>query len=120
MQIGYVPAGYTATTAANQCKRWAASNADKFSSQVAGAVWGTSDYTVAPAYGPLAAAAFRQIYGGSFTEGSQVSVTGGGTNTPYRMVMASCGLTRYLLLAWPTHGLLELEETIHTMSMLRV
>ncbi|WP_232431290.1 PHB depolymerase family esterase [Cupriavidus sp. UYPR2.512] len=83
MQIGYVPAGYTATTAANQCKRWAASNADKFSSQVAGAVWGTSDYTVAPAYGPLAAAAFRQIYGGSFTEGSQVSVTGGGTNTPY-------------------------------------
>lgn len=82
-QIGYVPSGYTATTAANKCKQWAGSNAGKFSSQIAGTVWGTSDFTVAPAYGPMAAAAFRLVYGGSFAQGAQVSIPGGGTNTPY-------------------------------------
>ncbi len=82
-QIGFVPSGYTATTAANQCKSWAGTNAGKFTTQIAGAVWGTSDYTVAQAYGPLDTAAFRQIYGGTFTRGTAVSITGGGTNTPY-------------------------------------
>lgn len=82
-QIGFVPSGYTATTAGNKCKQWAGSNVGKFTSQIAGAVWGTSDYTVAPAYGPIAASAFRQLYGGSFTQGSKVSIAGGGTNTPY-------------------------------------
>lgn len=82
-QIGYVPAGFTATTAANQCRTWAGSNASQFATQIAGAVWGTSDYTVAQAYGPLDTAAFRQVYGGSFTQGSPVSIAGGGTNTPY-------------------------------------
>ncbi|RQR32736.1 poly(3-hydroxybutyrate) depolymerase [Burkholderia sp. Bp9143] len=82
-QIGYVPSGYTATTAANQCKAWAGSNVSKFSTQIAGAVWGTSDYTVAQAYGPLDTAAFRSIYGGTFTQGAKVTIPGGGTNTPY-------------------------------------
>ena len=82
-QIGYVPAGYTATTAANNCKAWAGSNASSFNTQIAGAVWGTSDYTVAQAYGPMDTAAFRQIYGGNFTQGAQVSISAGGTNTPY-------------------------------------
>lgn len=82
-QTSYVPSGYTATTAANQCKAWAGSNASKFSSQIAGAVWGTSDYTVAQAYGPLDTAAFRSIYGGTFTQGAKVTIPGGGTNTPY-------------------------------------
>ena len=82
-QIGYVPSGFTAATAANQCKAWAGSNAGKFSTQIAGAVWGTSDYTVAQAYGPMDAAAMRLVYGGTFTQGSQVSISGGGTNTPY-------------------------------------
>ncbi len=82
-QIGYVPSGYTATTAANKCKAWAGSNASKFSTQIAGAVWGTSDYTVAQAYGPMDAAALRIVYGGTFTQGSTVSIAGGGTNTPY-------------------------------------
>ncbi|MUV28813.1 PHB depolymerase family esterase [Burkholderia thailandensis] len=83
LQIGYVPIGYTAQTAANQCRAWAGSNAGKFSTQIAGAVWGTSDYTVAQAYGPLDTAAFRLIYGGTFARGATVSIPGGGTNTPY-------------------------------------
>ncbi|OSO85985.1 PHB depolymerase family esterase [Burkholderia pseudomallei] len=83
LQIGYVPSGYTAQTAANQCKAWAGSKADQFSTQIAGAVWGTSDYTVAQAYGPLDTAAFRLIYGGTFAQGSKVSIAGGGINTPY-------------------------------------
>ncbi|SDC69894.1 poly(3-hydroxybutyrate) depolymerase [Cupriavidus sp. YR651] len=82
-QIAFVPSGVTATTAANKCKAWAGSNVGKFSTQVAGAVWGTSDYTVAQAYGPLDVAAMRQVYGGTFTQGSPVSVAGGGTNVPY-------------------------------------
>jgi len=82
-QIGYVPSGYTATTAANNCKAWAGSNVSSFNTQIAGAVWGTSDYTVAQAYGPMDTAAFRQIYGGTFTKGATVSISGGGTNTPY-------------------------------------
>lgn len=82
-QIGTVPSGYTSATAASNCNTLAGSNASKFSTQIAGAVWGTSDYTVAPAYGPIATAAFRSLYGGTFTKGSTASITGGGTNTPY-------------------------------------
>ncbi|AOK31230.1 MULTISPECIES: extracellular catalytic domain type 1 short-chain-length polyhydroxyalkanoate depolymerase [Burkholderia] len=82
-QISYVPPGYTATTAANNCKAWAGSNAGRFSTQIAGAVWGTSDYTVAQGYGPIDTAALRLVYGGTFTQGAQVSVPGGGVNTPY-------------------------------------
>lgn len=82
-QIGYVPSGYTATTAANQCKAMAGNNASQFSTQIAGAVWGTSDYVVAQAYGPMDAAAMRLTYGGSFTQGVKVSIPNGGNNTPY-------------------------------------
>jgi len=82
-QIGYVPSGYTATTAGNNCRAMAGSNATKFATQIAGAVWGTSDYTVAQAYGPMDAAAMRLAYGGGFTQGSSVSIPTGGTNIPY-------------------------------------
>lgn len=80
-QIGMVPSGYTASTAANHCKDMAGSYASHFATQIAGVVWGTSDYTVAQAYGPLDAAAMRQVYGGSHTKGAAVSVPTGGSNT---------------------------------------
>lgn len=83
LQIGYVPSGYTATTAGNNCKAMAGSNAGKFATQIASVVWGTSDYTVAQAYGPMDAAAMRLAYGGSFTKGAAVAVATGGSNIPY-------------------------------------
>ena len=83
LQIGAVPSGYTATTAANNCKNLAGSNASQFATQVAGVIWGTNDYTVAQAYGPLDAAAMRLAYGGSFTKGAAVTVATGGSNIPY-------------------------------------
>lgn len=82
-QIGSVPSGYTATTAANNCKAQAGTNSGAFATQIAGAVWGTSDYTVAQAYGPMDAAAMRLVYGGTYTKQASVSVAGGGTNVPY-------------------------------------
>ena len=82
-QIGFVPSGYTATTAATNCRNMAGTNAAKFPSQIAGAVWGTTDFTVAQGYGPMDAAAFRQVYGGSFTQGAAVAIPGGGSNVPY-------------------------------------
>ncbi|SHH66070.1 PHB depolymerase family esterase [Massilia sp. CF038] len=82
-QIGFVPSGYTATTAANNCKSLAGGNASYFATQIASVIWGTSDYTVAQAYGPMDAAAMRGAYGGSFTKGSNAAVAGGGTDTPY-------------------------------------
>lgn len=82
-QIGSVPSGYTATTAANKCKAMAGASASKFSTQIAGAIWGTYDYTVAQAYGPIGTAAMRLAYGGSFTPGGTVAVPGGGSNVPY-------------------------------------
>lgn len=82
-QIGFVPSGYTATTAGNNCKALAGSNAAKFSTQIAGAVWGTSDYTVAQAYGPIDTAGIRFAYGGSYTQGAPVAVATGGSNIPY-------------------------------------
>ena len=82
-QIGVVPSGYTATTASNNCKNMAGSNLSKFSTQVAGVIWGLNDYTVAQAYGPMDAAAMRLSYGGTFTKGTAVSVPTGGSNTQY-------------------------------------
>jgi poly(3-hydroxybutyrate) depolymerase len=83
LQISAVPSGYTSTTAGTNCKNLAGSYGSSFGTQVAGVVWGTSDYTVAQGYGPLDAAAMRYAYGGSYTKGTAASVTGGGSNTPY-------------------------------------
>lgn len=82
-QIGMVPSGTTSTSVANSCTSWAGSNASHFSTQVAGVIWGTNDYTVAQAYGPLNAAAMRQVYGGTYTKGAAVTVPTGGSNVPY-------------------------------------
>ncbi len=82
-QIGAVPSGYTASTAGNKCKTLAGGNATSFSTQIASVIWGTSDFTVAQAYGPMDAAAMRIAYGGTFTKGATSTVPTGGTNTPY-------------------------------------
>lgn len=82
-QIGMVPSGTTSSSVANSCKSWAGTSASHFSTQVAGVIWGTNDYIVAQAYGPLNAAAMRQVYGGSYTKGATVSVPTGGSNVPY-------------------------------------
>ena len=83
-QIGYVPSGFTATTASNKCTQWAGSYAPSFSTQIASVIWGTGDYTVAQAYGPMDAAAMRLSYGGSFTQSAAVSVPTGGSNIQYK------------------------------------
>ncbi|HEX8615551.1 MAG TPA: PHB depolymerase family esterase [Telluria sp.] len=83
MQIGSVPSGFNANTAANKCTTMAGAQQSKFATQIASVVWGTNDYTVAPAYGPLDAAAMRIAYGGVYTKGAAVPVPGGGSNTPY-------------------------------------
>lgn len=82
-QISLVPSGFSATTAADNCRAMAGNAAASFSSQIASVIWGTSDYTVAQAYGPLDAAALRQVYGGTFVKGAAVSVPGSGSNVPY-------------------------------------
>ena len=82
-QIGFVPSGYTATTAANKCKALAGSHAARFSTQIASVIWGANDYTVARAYGPMDAAAMRLVYGGAYTKGAAVSVPGSGNNIAY-------------------------------------
>ncbi len=82
-QISLVPSGYSATTAANACKAMAGSAQDAFATQVTGVIWGTSDYTVAQAYGPLDAAAMRQVYGGAWTQVPAVSVPGSGSDVRY-------------------------------------
>lgn len=78
-QIGMVPSGYTATTAGNHCRNLAGAQAPQFATQIAGVVWGSNDFVVAPAYGPLDAAAMRIAYGGSYTKGPAVSVPSGGS-----------------------------------------
>jgi poly(3-hydroxybutyrate) depolymerase len=83
LQIGSVPSGVTASTVASQCRSLAGSYASKFSTQIAGDVWGTSDFIVAQGYGPMTSAAMRIVYGGTFTRGATQSIAGGGTNTPY-------------------------------------
>lgn len=82
-QIGFVPSGYTATTAADKCKALAGSHLARFSTQIASVVWGSQDYTVAQAYGPMNAAAMRLVYGGAFTKAAAASVPTGGSNTAY-------------------------------------
>lgn len=82
-QIGALPSGYTAATAASHCKALAGGNSASFSSQIASVIWGSTDYIVAQAYGPLDAAAMRGVYGGSFTRGGAVNVPSGGSNIPY-------------------------------------
>ena len=82
-QIGTVPSGYTSATAAANCKKLAGSNTSAFPTQIAGVVWGTSDYTVSQQYGPMDADAMRQAYGGTFTKGSATTVATGGTSIPY-------------------------------------
>jgi poly(3-hydroxybutyrate) depolymerase len=83
LQIGYVPGGYTATTAGNNCRALAGGASGSFATQIASVIWGTSDYTVAQAYGPMDAAAMRIAYGGNFYQGATTSVAGGGSNIPY-------------------------------------
>ncbi|MFC0252392.1 extracellular catalytic domain type 1 short-chain-length polyhydroxyalkanoate depolymerase [Massilia consociata] len=82
-QISMVPSGTTSSSVASSCTSWAGSNASHFSTQVAGVIWGTNDYTVAQAYGPLNAAAMRQVYGGTYTKAATVAVPTGGNNVPY-------------------------------------
>lgn len=79
-QIGTVPSGYTASTAANKCRTLAGSYSAGFTTQIASVIWGTNDYTVAQAYGPMDAAAMRLVYGGTFTKGAAVAVAPGGSN----------------------------------------
>lgn len=82
-QISTVPSGTTSSSVASSCSSWAGTSASHFATQVAGVVWGTNDYTVAQAYGPLNAAAMRQVYGGSYTKGATATVPTGGSNVPY-------------------------------------
>ncbi len=83
MQIGSVPSGFNASTAASKCTTMAGAQQGKFATQIASVIWGTSDYTVAPAYGPIDAAAMRIAYGGVSGRGATAAVPGGGSNTPY-------------------------------------
>ena len=82
-QIGSVPSGFTSDTAATNCRNIAGSNASYFSTQIAGAIWGTSDFLVAQAYGPLNMESMRKVYGGSFTSQS-LTVAGGGSGSTYK------------------------------------
>ncbi|MGG7605169.1 extracellular catalytic domain type 1 short-chain-length polyhydroxyalkanoate depolymerase [Massilia sp. BKSP1R2A-1] len=82
-QISSVPSGTTSSSVAGSCTSWAGANASHFSSQVASVIWGTNDYVVGQAYGPLNAAAMRQVYGGAFTRGTTGTVPTGGSNVPY-------------------------------------
>lgn len=82
-QISFVPSGYSAATASSQCGSLAGSNSGRFATQIASVVWGTSDFTVAQAYGPMDAAAMRGVYGDSFSKGPATTVATGGSNIPY-------------------------------------
>ncbi len=82
-QISSVPSGTTSSSVASACTSWAGANAGQFQSQVASVIWGTNDYVVGQAYGPLNAAAMRQVYGGAYTKGATATVPGGGSNVPY-------------------------------------
>jgi poly(3-hydroxybutyrate) depolymerase len=82
-QISSVPSGTTSSSVAGSCTSWAGTSASHFSSQVASVIWGTNDYVVGQAYGPLNAAAMRQVYGGAFTKGATGTVPTGGSNVPY-------------------------------------
>lgn len=79
-QIGFVPSGYTSDTAAGRCRSLAGANTTNFATQIASVAWGTSDFVVAQAYGPINAAALRAVYGGRFTKAEPAAVPGGGSN----------------------------------------
>ena len=83
LDIGAVPPGYSAATAASNCKALAGSSSVNFATQIASVVWGTADTRVAPAYGPLDAEAMRLTYGGIYTQGAAQSVAPGGSNVPH-------------------------------------
>lgn len=83
LQIGSVPSGFTAATAANKCTAMAGAQQGQFATQIASVIWGSNDFTVAPAYGPLDAAAMRIAYGGTFSKGATAALPGGGSNTPH-------------------------------------
>jgi poly(3-hydroxybutyrate) depolymerase len=82
-QIGYVPGALTAARTGNTCKTLAGAHAPDLATQIASVIWGTNDFTVAPGYGPINAAALRIAYGGNFNQGASTIVTGGGSNIPY-------------------------------------
>ena len=82
-QIGSVPPGYTAATAAQNCKNIAPSG-NYFATQIMNAIWGTSDFLVAQAYGPLNVGAMRQVYGGTFTKQPDFTVGGGGSGQQWK------------------------------------
>ena len=105
-QIKTVPPGYTAATAAKSCKALAGSNLPKFSTQIAGVVWGSSDPVVDPAYGPLDAEAMRLAYGGTYTKGAAQTVAPGGTNISYtdssgKLRTSEMSINK-MLHAWPS------------------
>jgi poly(3-hydroxybutyrate) depolymerase len=104
-QIGFVPGGYTATTAGNNCKALAGANAPSFATQIASVIWGTSDYTVAQAYGPMDAAAMRIAYGGNLNQGTSVAVPTGGSAIPYTDINGKLRTTEITVSgmghAWP-------------------
>jgi poly(3-hydroxybutyrate) depolymerase len=84
--ISYVPSGVDANSTASVCKQYAGTHASSFSTQITSAVWGTQDYTVTQSYGPMDTAAMRIVYGGTYTKGSNFTVSGAsgnGTGTPY-------------------------------------
>lgn len=76
-QIGSVPFGYDASTAARNCRAIAPSN-NPFATQIFSAIYGSSDRLVATDYANLNAEAMRLIYGGSFTRGPDFTVEGAG------------------------------------------
>lgn len=102
-QISSVPSGYTSTTAKNNCVNLAGSNASHFSTQIANAVWGASDYTVGQAYGPLNMEAMRMVYGSTYSSGS-ITVAGGGSGTQHTLngkIRTSQIAVTGLAHAWP-------------------
>jgi len=107
-QIAYVPGGYTTTTAGNACRALAGTQTPSFATQIAGVIWGTSDYTVAQAYGPMDAAAMRFAYGGNFYQGATATVAGGGSNIPYTDVDGKLRTSEITVSgmghAWPAGG----------------
>ena len=105
-QISYVPGGFNATTAGNNCRALAGANASNFATQIASVIWGTSDYTVAQAYGPMDAAAMRIAYGGNFYQGATTTVATGGSNISYTDVNGKLRTSEITMSgmghAWPT------------------
>jgi poly(3-hydroxybutyrate) depolymerase len=84
--ISYVPSGVDANSTASVCNNYAGTHKSSFATQITSAVWGSGDYVVTQAYGPMDTAAMRIVYGGTYTKGSTFTISGGsgnGTGTPY-------------------------------------